>query len=137
MSAKEFLNRIRTADMMIDCKLEQVERLKALLSAKGVRYDKEKVHTNSHEDMMANTVIKIIELEEKINCDIDELVDCKNQAREFIEQLDNSAEKVILYKRYFDNKSFEQVSVECNYSWRHTHRIHANALINLDKIMKN
>lgn len=135
MSAKEFLNKIRTADMMINCKLEQVANLTAMLSAGGVRYDKEKVQSSSQGDLMANTIIKIIELEKQINIDIDLLIDYKTEARKLIEQLDNDAEKIILYKRYFDNKSFEQVSVECNYSWRHTHRLHGNALANLDKLM--
>lgn len=137
MSAKEFLNKIRTVDIMVECKLEQVKRLREQLTGGAIRCDKEKVQSSIHEDTMANTVAKIIELEKQINADIDLLVDYKTEARELIEQLSNDIEKIILYKRYFDNKTFEQISVECNYGWRHTCRLHGNALNNLNKIMRN
>lgn len=135
MGAKEFLNKIRTINIMVDCKLEQVKRLRELLTGGAIRYDKEKVQSNIHEDVMANTVAKIIELEEQINTDIDLLVDYKSEARKLIERLSNDIEKIILYKRYFDNKTFEQISVECNYGWRHTCRLHGNALNSLNKVM--
>ena len=136
MSAKDFLNRIRHIDIMIDCKCEQIASLRELLTGGAIRYDKDKVQS-SVSDTMSDTISKIIELEEKVNADIDLLVDYKTQARELIEQLPSDVEKVILYKRYFDNKSFEQISVECNYSWRHTCRLHGMALASLNKIMQN
>lgn len=137
MSAKEFLNKIRAIDTMVDCKLEQVARLRALLTGGAIRYDKEKVQSSIHEDTMTNTVAKIIELDEQINNDIDLLVEYKSRARELIEQLPNDIEKIILYKRYFDNKTFEQISVECNYGWRHTCRLHGKALNSLNKVMQS
>lgn len=135
MTAKEFLNRIRTINILIDCKIEQVTRLRVLLTGGAIRYDKEKVQSSVSNDTMLNTVAKIIELEEQINADIDLLVDYKSRARNLIEQLSNDIEKIILYKRYFDNKTFEQISVECNYGWRHTCRLHGNALNSLSKVM--
>lgn len=133
MDAKEFLTKIRTIDTIVDCKIEQVKRLEELLTGGAIRYDKDKVQSSVSNNTMADTVAKIIELKEQINYDIDLLVDYKSKARELIEQLDD-VEKIILYKRYFDNKSFELISVECNYSWRHTYRIHGHALANLNKV---
>ena len=51
-----------------------------------------------------------------------------------IERMENEVEKVILYKRYFNNESFENIAVECGYSWRHIHRLHSEALKNFDKL---
>ena len=134
MAVKEFLNRIRKIDLLINCKLEQIEELRALLTGGSARYDSEKVQTSFENDKMTDTIAKIIELEHKINEDIDELVDKKIVAREMIEQLDDDREKIVLYKRYFDGKSFEQISVECNYSWRWVHVLHGNALKKLEEI---
>ena len=124
MGSKEFLNKIRYIDMMINCKLEQVAELRSMLLPGAIRYDKDKVQTSNNADSISDTVSKIMELEEKINTDIDELVELKSVARENIERMENDVEKVILYKRYFNNESFENIAVECGYSWRHIHRLH-------------
>lgn len=134
MSSKEFLNKIRYIDMMINCKLEQVAELRSMLLPGAIRYDKDKVQTSHDADAMGDTISKVIELEEKINSDIDELVDLKSVARDKIERMENDIEKVILYKRYFNNESFENIAVECGYSWRHIHRLHGEALKNFDKL---
>ena len=136
MGSKEFLNKIRYIDMMINCKLEQVSELRSMLLPGAIRYDKDKVQTSNNADSISDTVSKIMELEEKINTDIDELVELKSVARENIERMENDVEKVILYKRYFNNESFENIAVECGYSWRHIHRLHGEALKNFDKIYK-
>ena len=122
--------------MMINCKLEQVAELRSMLLPGAIRYDKDKVQTSNNSDSISDTVSKIMELEEKINTDIDELVELKSVARENIERMENDVEKVILYKRYFNNESFENIAVECGYSWRHIHRLHGEALKNFDKIYK-
>ena len=122
--------------MMINCKLEQVAELRSMLLPGAIRYDKDKVQTSNNADSISDTVSKIMELEEKINTDIDELVELKSVARENIERMENDVEKVILYKRYFNNESFENIAVECGYSWRHIHRLHGEALKNFDKIYK-
>ena len=136
MGSKEFLNKIRYIDMMINCKLEQVAELRSMLLPGAIRYDKDKVQTSNNADSISDTVSKIMELEEKINTDIDELVELKSVARDNIERMENDVEKVILYKRYFNNESFENIAVECGYSWRHIHRLHGEALKNFDKIYK-
>ena len=136
MLSKEVLNKIRKIDMMIDFKCEQVETLRSRLTSLGSPSTGDKVQSSLDPDKFTNTMSKIIELEEKINADIDELVDLKRDAMNCIEKLNNDVEKLVLYKRYFNNKSFEQISVEMGYSWRHIHRIHGNALKNFDKVYK-
>ena len=134
MSSKEFLNKIRYIDMMINCKLEQVAELRSMLLPGAIRYDKDKVQTSNNADTITDTMLKIVDLEEKINADIDKLVDMKGLARDKIERMENDVEKVILYKRYFNNESFEQISVEMGYSWRWIHKLHNDALKHFDKI---
>lgn len=135
MQAKEFLKKIIHIDMMIDCKVEQIATLRASLTSTSCGSDNERVQTSLKGDKLADTIAKIIELEELINNDIDMLTEYKLHAREMIEKLEDVVEKLVLYKRYFESKSFEQIAVECNYSWRHIHRIHGKALINLNKVL--
>ena len=45
-----------------------------------------------------------------------------------IEKLPNETEKTLLMLRYIKGMTFEQVAVEMGYSWRHTLRLHGQAL---------
>lgn len=132
MQAKEFLNKIRYIDMMIDCKCEQIQKLRNRILSIGSPIG-DKVQSSKDPDKFTDPISKIIELENEINNDIDKLVELKKIARNTIEQLENEVEKVILYKRYFENKSFEQISVEMGYSWRQIHRLHGNALKDFER----
>ena len=135
MQVKEFLNKIRHIDMMIDCKCDQIKSLRDRLTSISCPMG-EKVQSTKDPDKFTNPISKIIELEQEINEDIDKLIDLKRVARKVIEQLDNEVEKMILYKRYFENKTFEQISVEMNYSWRQIHRLHGSALQSFSKVYK-
>ena len=135
MQAKEFLKKIIQIDMLIDSKLEQITEFRSRLTSIGCATDNERVQTSLKGDKITDTIAKIMELEELVNDDIDKLTEYKLQARELIEGLENNVEKIVLYKRYFECKPFEQIAVECNYSWRQIHRIHGTALINLDKVL--
>ena len=117
---------------MIDIKVNEVAKLRALIDVGAVRYDRDKVMGGGGDDKMADTVVKIVELEEEINKDIDTLIEHKKLAMDMIKSLDDDREQVILYKRYFEKKSFEQISVDTNYSWRQVHRLHGRALACLD-----
>ena len=132
MQAKEFLNKIRHIDIMIDCKLEQTSNLRSRLTSINVSMG-ERVQSSLDPDKFTNTISKIVELEKEISDDIDKLVDLKSVARKAIESLDNDIEKMVLYKRYFENKTFEQISVELNYSWRRIHQFHGDALKKLER----
>ena len=134
MQVKEFLNKIRYIDMMIDCKLEQINGLRDRLTSIGSPSMGDKVQSSLDPDKFTNTISKIIDLENEINADIDNLVDLKCEARKSIEQLNDDREKLVLYKRYFENKTFEQISVEMNYSWRRIHQFHSDALMQLEML---
>ena len=133
MQVKEFLNKIRHIDMMIDCKVDQVMNLRSRLTSISCPMG-EKVQSTKDPDKFTNPISKIMELEQEINEDIDKLVDLKRVARRMIEQLEDDVEKMVLYKRYFENKTFEQISVELNYSWRRIHQFHGDALKKLERL---
>ena len=135
MLAKEFLKKIITIDELINCKIEQVKDLRDSLSSVSSNLSADKVQSSANPDRFTNTIAKIIDLEAEINRDIDRLVDYKKMARDLIEQMDTDIEKIILYKRYFEGKTFEKISVECGYSWRQTHRLHSQALQNLNVVI--
>ena len=133
MSVKDFLNKIRKIDLLINEKLDEVSELRDRLTNITANTENERVQTSMQGDKFGATIAKIVDLEEKINADIDTLVEYKRVARELIEKLDDDVLKLILYKRYFSGKTFEQIAVEINYSWRWTCKLHGKALQKLNK----
>lgn len=127
MDIRTYLNQIRHLDLLIDSKLEQVSQLRNRMIYVSPTFG-ERVQGSHDPDKFTNGVAKIIELEKVINEDIDKLVDMKVKAREIIETLNTVIEKAILYKHYFEGKSFEDIAVEVNYSLRWVYKIHGDAI---------
>lgn len=50
-----------------------------------------------------------------------------------IEGLDNETERRLMRKRYIEDKHWEDICVELNYSWKQIHRIHARILNTISK----
>ena len=131
MDIKTYLNQIRHLDLLIDTKLGQVNQIRNRMEYVSPTFG-ERVQGSKDPDKFTSGVSKIIELEKVINADIDKLVDMKLKAREMIETLDVVIEKVVLYKHYFEGKSFEDIASEVYYSSRWVKKVHDDAIDKLN-----
>ena len=77
------------------------------------------------------SVEKIFLLEEKINQEIDTLVDLKQQMRGVIAAVPDTDERMVLRYRYIHNMTWEQISDELNESVSTVKRRHKSALENV------
>ena len=87
----------------------------------------ERKSQNYDPDRLAELVAKIIEVKEEINRQLQQSYELVAKIEKAIEKLPER-EKYLIRARYIDCKSWEQIAVDMNYSWRQVHRIHANAL---------
>jgi len=71
---------------------------------------------NKGKSKIEDAIIKIMELEEEINKDIDKLVDLKADITHLIKMLDSHEHQIILEQRYLCFKSWEQIAVDMGYS---------------------
>lgn len=131
MTAKEYLRQLKTLDNVINAKLLEKERIRALAT---------KVTSNLGERVQGggfggieNTVIKITELEIQINADIDKLVDLKAEATQIIDSLEDNKYKAILSMYYVSNLTFEQVAENTDMTFRWIHKLHGRALKEFEK----
>ena len=132
MDVKDFLNRIKNIDLLINTKLEEVSALRNRLMNVTASCDGERVQTSKQGDKFADTIAKIVDLENEINGDIDTLVEYKTLAKTLIDKLDDDVLKVILYKRYFSGKTFAQIADDIGYTERWTCELHERALKKLN-----
>ena len=69
-----------------------------------------------------------MEYQERINHEIDALVELKAEMEDAIEKLSNVDERLLLRYRYMDNQSWEEIGVLLSASVHTVHRIHSAAL---------
>jgi len=128
MTAQEYFNQAYKLDQRINSKIEQLEKLNDLAHKATATYTGMPQSPNKGAQTMANTIDRIIDLQNEINQDIDTLVDLKVELRSVIEAVDSTEYRLILEERYLNWKSWEQLAVSLGYTLRHLHRLHREAL---------
>lgn len=136
MNAKEYLKQAFYLDKRINSKLEQVESLNALATKANTTLSDMPKSPNRGTSRLEDTIVKIIDLQEEINRDIDRLVDLKKEIANSIYSLKDKEEQTVLEKRYLCFNSWEQIAVDMNYSIQYCYNIHRNALKKVDKKLK-
>ena len=131
---KEELMDIMYLDSRIESKLRQLESLKNTKDCLGsIDYSKDRVQTSNTTSSIESAVIRIVDLEQEINEDIDELVSMKQKAREEINKT-SALGRMILEMRYFECMKWEEIAYRLNYSIRAVYKIHGQALEEIKRV---
>jgi len=124
----KYLKRYITLDREIDRKLKEVDCWRAKLSRLTPVYSSQPKGGGTIYSRTEEIIIKIADMEEAINADIDKLIDLKQKIERVIESVPDDKERLLLKYRYLDGKTFEWIAAEMNYHWRSVHKIHISAL---------
>ena len=96
MTAKEYLSQAMYIDQRINSKLEQVMTLRETATKATATLTDMPRSDSPNLQSMENTIVKIVDLENEINRDIDRLVDLKAEVRQLIAALENPEQQLIL-----------------------------------------
>ena len=130
MTPKEYLQQAFFLDQQINNKLQHIESLRSLatkVTSNLSPFPKQKYSSPTAED----TLVKMIDLSEQVNQDIDSLVDLKKNIYDSIMSLQCEEEKTILEKRYVCFIAWEQIALDMGYSLQNCFKIHKRALTNI------
>ncbi len=133
MTAKQYLRQAYRLNELINSDLEEVTELRELskciqgTNLTGMPGSK----TRRQDPPFVKCVDKIVDLERKIDAEIDRYVELKDEIRKAINFLDNNNERLLLRYRYIEFLTWEQISEKMGISIRTVHRTHARALRNL------
>ena len=130
MKAKEYLQQLQRLDTMINQKIKELGDLRLMSqSVGGIDYSKERVQSSPSRDApFVKPVLRMIELEQEINAEIDHFVDEKHEIINQIQALQNPKHIDILYKHYVEFKRLEIVAVEMNFTYQYIVELHGTAL---------
>ena len=131
MNAKEYLSQVMYIDRRIDSKLEQVMTLRETATKATATLSDMPRSDSPNLQSMENTIVKIVDLENEINRDIDRLVDLKAEVRQLIAALENPEQQLILELRYLCFKQWSAIMEEMGISETSVYRIHGEALKNI------
>ena len=128
MTEKEYLSQAYRLDKRIDSKIEQLKSLNLLATkCTSTLSDMPKSQSISN-SRLEDTVVKIVDLQEEINRDIDSLVDLKRDIVRTIKSVQNPEYQIILELRYLCFKTWEEIAVQMNCSIDNVFKIRKNAL---------
>ena len=136
MTSKDYLNQIRKLDVLISIKKEELEVLYAKATVQSIKYGGDGF-TNATRDVHKHERLcsAIIELEDKINDYIVDLLNKKQEVLDTIDKLVDHDEIQVLYLRYFKYLKWEEIAIKMNYSYMHIHRIHSKALEHVQELI--
>ena len=128
------MNRIKWYDVLIDSKLEEMERLNDLV--RRITPSMSGAAGGGNGDKLGDTVAKIVDLQDEINRNIDDFVSLKSEAAAMMEQIKQPEYYHVLHKRYVLFQTFERISNDMGYSYRTVLNLHGRALQAFEKVLK-
>ena len=129
MTIKEYLRQAYRLDQRINSDIEEVGRLREMSTSISSPAWGDKVQgTKTTDAPFVHSIEKIMSLEQRINHEIDTLVDLKEQIRTVIAEVEDTDEQMVLRYRYIHNLTWEQIGDELNADASTVRRWHGKAL---------
>lgn len=128
MQTRDYLGQIYRLNKTIQNKIEELAEYKELAFSISAVTNDEKIQASLTQDRIGNALAKIEQLEKNLDELIDSYVDKRNLIISQIENMENETYYEILFSRYVEKKKLEQISVDMDYTFRHTTRLHGLAL---------
>ncbi len=134
MNAKDYLQRVRKIDRLIENKLAEALHWKTVAMGTSTNSEGERVQSSGSKQKMADAVARYVDIESEINAEIDKLANVRREIVLTIEALPVD-EYDMLYQVYVNCKELQDVATDMDksYSWATT--IHGRALAHLQKIL--
>lgn len=135
MKAKDYLLQVRRINKLIELKQSEINKLNLYLGVKAVNYEAERVQSSNTMDR-TDLICKIVDFEIELKEYIKQLIDLKKEIMQTIDKLDDADLIKLLYLRYFDFKTWEEIAITMNYSYRWILKLHGISLQKIEKILQ-
>ena len=127
MTSKEYLMQYRESMRRTQAITEHLAELRSVC---------EQLRTeDGHRIELDKAVCNLVDAERKTAWEIDRLTALENEIIGAISRV-KEPYSTLLYERYVNGKTWEQVAVDMHYSYRHTTKLHGAALIALKDVLE-
>ena len=118
MDTKQYLSQISRYDKLIKNKLSEISQFRDLACSVSSVTNTERVNCTPDFDKLGAIYCKIEKMETQLDKFIDFYVDKKNLIISQIESMENETYFEVLFAKYIEKKTFEDIASEMKYSWR-------------------
>ena len=134
INAKQYLRDIKHMRRRLDRLRQRRTNLHLDVSFGGIDYSADRVQSTP-KNKLEEAMVRLSERMEALDNDIATLSLNIDDRINSIEKLTNDTHKSILFKRYVEDKTFEEISVEMGYVYNYTCNLHGEALGELSKVL--
>lgn len=136
MNAKEYLRQILKLADMIERRQEQADDIRHRMGGlSAIAYDKPVVQSSPSGDNVVNLMCELYDATRDICAWTRDYHQTKDRIISEIETLENRHYCKILFKKYVQDKRFEEIACEMNYSYDRIIHMHGEALAEFQKII--
>ena len=129
MTAKEYLSQGYRLEQRIRLVREEIVNLQELAgSVSSPGFEEHYNATRNTEAPFIRTIYKIMELEDKQNSLLNQLLEFKQEMCDVIDSVDDLNERMVLYYRYIGNESWQDIGKRLFVDERTVRRWHNKAL---------
>ena len=128
MTAREYLNQLFRMDRRIDSKLEQLSALREMAARTTACMQDDVVSRTRNIHRMEEIIVKITDMENEINDEIDRLVDLRKEIMDVLGKMKNPQYQTLLELRYLCCKNWEEIAEIMNYTASNVFKLHKKAL---------
>lgn len=134
MDVKKYLKEIKYKRQYLQRLRDRRASLHLDVSFGGMDYSADRIQTTP-KNKIEEAMVRLSERMEELDNDIAEVsIEIDDRIRS-IEKLSNDTHRNILFKRYVEDKTFEEISVELGYVYNYTCNLHGDALSELSKVL--
>jgi DNA-directed RNA polymerase specialized sigma subunit len=132
LTAKEYMKEAKILLKRIERKRREAESIRICESSPSSPAFSDMPKTATHNPhRMSDSINRAIDLDREADAAFDELSALKSAFLGSLQKLDNPDERDLMYKRYIEFKSWNEVFHEMGYSKSAGYRVHSNALSKL------
>ena len=133
MNVKEYLKQGRLLDQKINFNLRRLQEMKSgLCSISSPQFKADKVQTSPDGDApFVKALLRVEEMQEQINQEIDLLVDLRQQIDDVIHSLASENQQMLLLYRYIEDRTWEDIGNLLGVDKSTVKRWHLDALAKL------
>ncbi|MEG2050905.1 MAG: DUF1492 domain-containing protein [Oscillospiraceae bacterium] len=124
----KFLKQAYRLNELIESNLVELQKFKDLSTHITANISKEAVQGGMNSDKIGSIVVRIVELQNTIDDEIDSYVDIEKDIRNAINEVQNRNEQLLLRLKYLEFLSLEKIAGRMGYSTKQVNRIHIEAL---------
>lgn len=126
---KEYLNRAYYLDRRIDTLQDELNMLESRLYKCTPSYNSNV--GNSPQPTFEYVLDRVIQYRERLNREVDNLIDAKNDIKSCIDSLSDGMEKIVLTKRYINYQKYEDIANDLHYTVRQIMNINKRGIKNI------